>query len=233
VTEVVAVTVVLLTVNVALVAPAGTVTLAGTVATPVSLLERDTVAPPLGAVALSITAPVADEPPVTVVGFSDKDLSFGPDAAGVTIREAVCVAVLGWEADTVTDVDSATGIVAIWKVAFALPAATVTLTGTVAAMVLLLDNEITAPPLGAGAPSVTVPVEELPPLTLVGFTAIELILTPSDADDDGVPILLLPLLQDCRISEIATSPTTAGDACWQREARPLRPSLSQSAKDAM
>ena len=104
-------------------------------------------------------------------------------------------------------------MVAIWKVAFALPAATVTLPGTVAAMVLLLDNEITAPPLGAGAPSVTAPVEELPPLTLVGFTTIELMLTPSDAGGDGVPILLLLLLQDCRISEIATSPTTAGDAC--------------------
>ena len=94
-TEVVVVTVVLLTVNVAPVAPAGTVTWAGTVATPVSLLERDTVAPPLGAAALSVTAPVSEEPPVTVVGFSDKDVSFGPDAAGVTIREAVCVAVLG------------------------------------------------------------------------------------------------------------------------------------------
>jgi hypothetical protein len=233
VTEVVAVTVALPTVNVAPVAPAGTVSLAGTVATAVSLLERDTVAPPLGAVALSVTAPVAGEPPVTVVGFSDKDVSVGPGAAGVTVNEAVCVVALGWEADTVTDVDAATGIVAIWKVAFAPPAATVTLPGTVAAMVSLLDNEMTAPPAGAGPPSVTVAVEELPPLTLVGFTAIELIVTPSDADDDGVPVLLLPLLQDCRIKEIATSPTTAGDACWQRKARPLRPSLSQRAKDTM
>jgi hypothetical protein len=58
------------TVKVALVAPAGTVTLAGTVATPVLLLERETTAPPLGASALSMTVPVEGDPPLTLVGFS-------------------------------------------------------------------------------------------------------------------------------------------------------------------
>ena len=55
-----------------------------------------------------------------------------------------------------------------------LPAATVTLAGTVAAEVLLLDKEITAPPAGAGALRVTVPVEVPPPTTLVGLKASEL-----------------------------------------------------------
>jgi trimeric autotransporter adhesin len=49
------------------------------------------------------------------------------------------------------------------------PAGTVTLAGTVAAAGLLLPSVTTRPPLGAGALRVTVPVEELPPVTLAGL----------------------------------------------------------------
>lgn len=59
------------TANVALVAPAATVTLAGTVATAVLLLVRDTTAPPLGAAADSVAVPVAPVPPTTVDGLTD------------------------------------------------------------------------------------------------------------------------------------------------------------------
>ncbi len=65
-----AVTALVLTVNVALLAPAAIVTLAGTVAVDVLLLERETVAPPAGADPLSVTVPVEGDPPVTLVGFS-------------------------------------------------------------------------------------------------------------------------------------------------------------------
>src|SRR5437879_12620221 len=52
-------------------APAGTVTLAGTAATPGLLLERETTAPPLGAGPLRVTVPVEDcVPPITLVGIS-------------------------------------------------------------------------------------------------------------------------------------------------------------------
>ena len=70
VTGVDAVTVLVLTVNVALLAPAATITLAGTVATALLPLERETVAPPAGAGPLSVTVPVEGDPPVTLVGFS-------------------------------------------------------------------------------------------------------------------------------------------------------------------
>jgi len=54
------------------------------------------------------------------------------------------------------------------EVAFA---ATVTVAGTDAAAVLLLDRFTTIPPAGAAAESVTVPVElAMPPITLVGLS---------------------------------------------------------------
>src|SRR3989442_16038608 len=75
-----------LTVKVALVAPAGTVTPEGTLAAPVLLLESRTWAPPAGAGPLRVTVPVEDcAPPTTLVGFSVSEETVG----GVTVSEAV------------------------------------------------------------------------------------------------------------------------------------------------
>ena len=71
-----------------------------------------------------------------------------------------------------TSVDVATALVLRLKLALVPPAGTVTLEGTVAAG-LLLESATCAPPAGAGAFSVTVPVEELPPVTLAGLRASE------------------------------------------------------------
>jgi len=79
------------TVNAALVDPAGTVTLAGTVATGVLLLERETRAPPLRAGALKATVPVEGDPPLTLVGFNRSDARVAVADCWVTMREAVCV----------------------------------------------------------------------------------------------------------------------------------------------
>jgi len=57
------------TVKLAFAAPAGTVTLAGTVATAELLLESATVPPPAGAEPLRVTVPVEAVPPVTLVGL--------------------------------------------------------------------------------------------------------------------------------------------------------------------
>jgi hypothetical protein len=59
------------------------------------------------------------------------------------------------------------------NVAVVAPAATVTLAGICAADVLLLVSVTVAPPLGATPLNVTVPVDELPPVTLVGLTVTE------------------------------------------------------------
>ena len=76
------------TVNVALVLPADTVTLEGTVATEVELLERVTAVPPVGAGPESVTVPVEGEGPMTVVGLRVRELA----TAATTVRVAVFVA---------------------------------------------------------------------------------------------------------------------------------------------
>ena len=68
-----------------------------------------------------------------------------------------------------TEVDDDTELVFTVKVALVLPPETVTLNGTLATFVSLLDRLTTAPPLGAGPLRVTVPVEEFPPGTVDGL----------------------------------------------------------------
>src|SRR2546422_5779484 len=71
----------------------------------------------------------------------------------------------------VTGVDAATALVVTVKVALVAPAGTMTLEGTLAAAVLLLESVTWAPPVGAGPLRVAVPVEDCaPPTTLVGFS---------------------------------------------------------------
>jgi len=62
------------TVKVAVVAPAATVTLAGTCAAAALLLDRVTTAPPAGAAPLNLTVPVDEAPPSTEMGLRATEL---------------------------------------------------------------------------------------------------------------------------------------------------------------
>jgi len=70
----------------------------------------------------------------------------------------------------VTAVDAETALVVTVNAALVAPAAIVTLAGTLATVVLLLESATCAPPAGAGPLSVTIPVDEFPPTTIVGFS---------------------------------------------------------------
>ena len=157
--------------KVALVCPDCTVTLDGTIATEVLLLDRVTLAPPEGAAPVSVTVPVELLPPLTLVGFNVSDESVTPPLAGVIVSEACCelvpsVAVITAVVVLVTDV------VGTVKFADVEPDGTVTLLGTFADELLLLKLT-TEPPEGAAELNVTVPVELFPPTTLVGFKVTE------------------------------------------------------------
>jgi hypothetical protein len=91
-----------------------------------------------------------------------------PPAAGFTV--SVPVRVTPPKApEMATDADAVTVLDVTVNVPLAAPAAIVMLGGTVAALVLLLESVTTAPPDGAAAVSVAVPVAfALPPVTLVG-----------------------------------------------------------------
>ena len=97
------------------------------------------------------------------------DGAAGTDVAGgVTVSVAVRVA----PADPVivTGVEADTADVVTVNVRLVLPAATVTLAGTVATDVLLLDSETTVPPDGAALVRVAVPCEVPPPARLAGLS---------------------------------------------------------------
>jgi len=90
-------------------------------------------------------------------------------AAGCTARVAVRVTPAATAA-RVADTLAATVVVEATNVAVAAPSATVTLAGTVTAAALL-ESVTRTPPAGAAEVSVTVPVEDAPPVTVAGFIA--------------------------------------------------------------
>ena len=158
---VIAETAVVVTVKVAVVAPAATVTEAG--GTAFVLVELNaTTAPPVGAAPLRVTVPVDEAPPTREVGAS----------VSPVIEAGLIVSVPFWEAPPCVPVIVAvttlpTAVVVIWKVAVVAPAGTVTLPWT-GAFVLLEVNVTPTPPVAAGPERVTVPVAFAPPCTEAG-----------------------------------------------------------------
>ena len=161
------VTDVVVIVKLALLEPAATLTLAGTLVASESS-ESDTVAPPLGAAALNVTVPVEELPPTTLVGLTVIAESDALGAASFTVIAA------NWNTLSIA-AESCTvvvkpGNVVTGKLALVAPPGIVTLFGTLAESGRLLPRLTATPTGGAGPASVTVPVAEWPPTTLVGLT---------------------------------------------------------------
>lgn len=155
------------TVNVSVVRPAAMVMEAGVEAE--AELSVSVTRTPFGPAACArVTVPVEDWPPVTAVGFSVSDWIWPvPGPAGLIVRFAV--AVLVEVALMVATTGDATGPVSTVNVALDWPDGMVIDAGTVAEPLLLASVTCT-PPEPARAASVTVPVEEPPAVTDVGFS---------------------------------------------------------------
>ncbi len=152
---------VVLTVKVAEVAPAATVTEAGSVALP-EFEARLTITPPVGAAPLSDTEPEEVLPPTTVDGDTATEETVG----GLIVRDEVIDAreIVAVMAAVVT---AATGLVVTVNVVDVDPAGMVTDVGTTA-LALLEASVTTVPPVGAVRLTVIVAVDEVPPVTLPG-----------------------------------------------------------------
>ena len=187
------------TVKVAVVAPAFTVTLAGTLADAL-LSERATSAPPAGAALVNVTVPVEEPPPVTVEGFRVTPES---DAGRAIVRSDVLVTPPA-TALIVATVAVETAVVATVNVAVVAPAFTVTLAGRVADR-LLLERATVVPPVGAAPVSVMVPVEELPPTTVVGFNEIPCSAELGNTVNAAVLVTPLRMALMVAVTELATA----------------------------
>ena len=144
-------TVLVVTANVAIIAPGATVTEPGTVAAMGLLLVSVTTAPPAGA-ACRASPCRCSRRPVTVAGLTLKPTNAGFSVSVEIVDAPTHLAVMFACVGTVTF------LVVTANVFVFAPAATVTDAGTVAALRLLLVSVTTAPPAGAALVSVTVPV---------------------------------------------------------------------------
>jgi len=141
--------------------PAGTVTLAGTVAE-LELLESLMAIPPVGAGPVRITPPAEEPPPIRLVGLSVIEETTGGRSESVPVTE------LGPNfAATAACFVEETAVVFAVNVTLVAPARTVTEAGTVT-LERLLESFTSVPPFGARPLSITVPVERAPPVTVPG-----------------------------------------------------------------
>jgi hypothetical protein len=180
-----------LTVNVAVVCPAGTMTFPGTVTG--SLLESVTVVPAPGAGDESITVPVTGLPPTTL-----EALNVNPKGNGGPATVMVAVACVPLIDAVIVDVPAATPV--IGNVAEEAPAATFTDAGIVTTPGGALDSA-TVPP--AFVDSATMPCVELPGAMFAAFSVT--LLTDSAGGGGGGGGGLVVLLQRAMISAATTT----------------------------
>jgi hypothetical protein len=153
------------TVATAVVAPEGTVTVAGTVATLTFELDSATTTPAAAAGPVRVMVAVELVPPGTLLGLTVTDAR----AAVLTVSVANLLTV-PWVASMVIDVSAATGWVCTVTVALLAPPGMVTLAGRLATAGLLLVSVTTAPAGGAAPFRVTLATELLPPYNIFGLS---------------------------------------------------------------
>jgi hypothetical protein len=158
---------VVVTLNVADLAPEGMINFDGTLACNDWLLVSVITTPAAGAGPVSVTFPTAVEPPETVDGSRVSDVS----AAGWTVTFTVFVTPEKL-AVILPIVVAPTGAVETEKLTDVAFAGTVTTGGTEAAEVAL-ERLTLAPIAGAGPVRLTVPVIDCPPVILDGLTLTE------------------------------------------------------------
>ena len=159
-------TALVVTVKEAEVCPAATVTVAGTDEA-VPVLAIATTKPPTGAGPVIVTVAVLELPPITVEGASVIESTEERVTVNVVVFVTPFAAPL-----SVTVAFVATGIVVTPALAVVAPSGTVIEAGTDTAA--LFDVSATAkPPAGAGPTRVTVTSDELPPITVAGFTVTD------------------------------------------------------------
>jgi hypothetical protein len=160
VTTVSAATATVVTLNVAVVDPDGTVTIAGTVTD--GELDASVTTYPGGAALVRVIVPVVPVPPTNDVAITFRVFIVG----SVTVKSAETV-VWPFPALIVATCVVGSFVVVAVNVALVAPAAIVTDAGTVAAELFELRLTVNAPTVLPV--SVTVPVEDTPPATVDGF----------------------------------------------------------------
>jgi hypothetical protein len=156
------------TLNVALVAPAGTVTETGTRKAAVLLAASDTMIPALGAGPVSLAVPVAERLPVIDVGLTDTELSATGLSVIVVDREVPLNA-----ARTVKAVAVLTKPVLMLIVLLVLPAGMVIVPGSGKIDALPPESVTTAPAPAAVPLRVTLSLTTEPPDADVGLNTTE------------------------------------------------------------
>lgn len=157
--------------NVFVVAPAGTVTEAGTVRSALSL-DSETVAPPAGAGEDRVIVQVDMPPLARLVSVHPSDVNAD---AGVSVKFA-CSELALYVAVTIAFRLLGTVPAVVVNVLLVVPAATKIEAGTVNDP-LLLESAMVDPPGGAPPDRFTEQVDVPPPLKLVGMHVIELRVT--------------------------------------------------------
>ena len=174
--------------KVADVAPAGTVTLAGTLAAPFEL-NNWTTAPPDGAAPWSVAVPVDGDPPFTVAGETVTLTSGGVAAAGGLTVNPTLAALAPYAAVSDTGVVAAIALlVTNANDAVVDPVKTVTFAGSDASSSGWFVETVTSSGAGAAAPSATVATPPSPPRSVVTFAPSDDTVTPLTAPTVSTPL---------------------------------------------